>query len=400
MQQFEYRVKDQKGKTLKGIIEAANKKQAAALLRDQGYLIISLNPKTESFSFLKRITARITENDLVEFTRQLSTMINSGLPLVETLLILKNQTKNYQMAKVIDGLLGEVQGGASLAAAMENYPQVFPKVYISLIKAGELSGLLDNVSLRLAETLERQRDFASKTKGALVYPAIITIAMIGVMVIMMTVVFPKMTAMYKDFNVPLPGPTLFLMKISDLSIRFSPLILLFLIALAIFYKFFSETEKGRYKIDQFIFKLPLYGSLKKQIALTEFARTLGLLIGTGIPIIEALNIVAETVGNAVYKKGIEEAALEVERGLSLAVPISHNPDFPPIVSQMIKVGEESGKMDEVLEKLSRYFESETEHLIKGLTTAIEPIIMIILGLGVGFIIISVLLPIYNLTGQF
>lgn len=400
MQIFNYKVKDKNGKTITGVIEAVNKKQAVSLLRDKGFVIISLWSKSEPFLIFKRLFGKITESDLVEFTRQFSTMINSGLPLTECLLILKNQTKNLQMARVIDDLLGQIQGGASLATALENHPKVFPQVYIALIKAGETAGVLDRVLLRLADNLEKQRDFKSKTKGALVYPAIIIVAMIGVMLIMMLFVFPRLTAMYKDFNVPLPTPTKILMIISELFARYFPIFLIIFAGLILALRAFTKTEVGQLKVDRFIFNLPLFGSLKKGVALTEFSRTLSLLIGTGIPIIEALNIVSETVGSAVYQKGIEEAALEVERGLPIAVPISQNPDFPPIVSQMMKVGEESGKMDEVLEKLGHYFESETEHLIKGLTTAIEPIIMIMLGAGVGFIIISVLLPIYNLTGQF
>jgi len=401
MKIFNYKAKDKDGKTIKGVIEAINEKQAAGLLRDQGLTIIFILPKTESFfSSFKKLFTKISENDVVTFTRQLSTMINAGLPLTEALIILRDQTKNYLMAGVVDDLLGQVRGGSSLANAIEGHPKVFPKVYVALIRAGEAAGVLDKVSLRLADTLEKNREFKSKTKGALVYPAIISVAMIGVMVVMMVFVFPKLTAMYKDFNVPLPAPTLILMKVSELSVKFFPLILALILGLTFLLQKFLKTEKGRLVFSQLIFKIPLIGSLQKQINLTEFTRTLGLLVGTGIPIIEALNIVSEAVSNAVYQRAIKEAALEVERGLALAIPISQNPDFPAIVGQMIKVGEESGKMDEVLGKLSRFFEAEAEHLIKGLTTAIEPIIMIILGLGVGFLVISVILPIYNLTGQF
>lgn len=401
MSLFNYKVKDKTGKNLKGIIEAANEKKAVEVLREQGHLIISISPRTESLtSTIQKIFARINSESVVDFTRQLSTMINAGLPLTESLVILRDQTKNPALTQVLDDLLKEVQGGASLSSALENYPQIFSKVYIALIRSGEAAGVLDKVTLRLADNLEKEREFKSKTKGALIYPAIICIAMVAVMGVMMVFVFPKLTAMYKDFNAKLPASTMFLMQLSDFSVRFFPLILVLIIVAVFIFRNFSRTESGRFLIDKIVFRLPLIGPLQKEVALTEFTRTLGLLIGTGIPIIDGLNIVAEAVGNSVYRKAIKEAAVDVEKGIALAIPISQNPDFPSIVGQMIKVGEESGKMDEVLLKLSKFFESEAEHLIKGLTTAIEPLIMIILGIGVGFLVISVLMPIYNLTSQF
>lgn len=400
MKIYNYQAKDKEGKNIKGVIEAVDEKQAAAILRDQKYLIISLKEKKEDLLSLKRFFTRITENNIVDFTRQLATMINAGLPLTEALVILKEQEKNLLMRKVIDDLLGDVQGGASLAKALLRYPNYFSKVYCSLIKAGEAAGVLDRVSLRLAENLEKQRDFRAKTKGALIYPAIIFSVMIVVIIIMMIVVFPRLTSMYKDFNIPMPAPTLFLMKISELTVKFLPFLIIIFIGLIIFLRNLVKTEVGRLAIDRFIFKIPLIGNLQKKLALTEFTRTLSLLVGTGVPIIEALNIVSDAVGNQVYKNAIKQSAVEVEKGLGLAVTFADNPDFPTILPQMIKIGEESGKLDEVLLRLSAVFESEAERLVKGLTTAMEPLIMIILGIGVGFLVISVIMPIYNLTSQF
>lgn len=401
MNVFNYKAKDKNGKQLKGMIEALDEKQAASLLHEQGLLIITLTKKKESLlDSLEATFSVVSDNDVVEFTRQISTMVNAGLPLTDALIILRDQTKNLQMAKIIDGLLNEVQGGSSLAAALSKYPSVFSPVYIALIKAGEAAGVLDKVTIRLADNLEKNREFSGKVKGALLYPAIVSVTMILVVVVMMIFVFPKLTAMYKDFNAKLPLPTMILMKISDLTVRFAPIVFGAIFALIVLAIRFIKTKNGRLVMDQLLFKIPLIGVLQKQIALTEFTRTFALLVSTGIPIIEALNIVADAVGNAVYQKAIKEAAIEVEQGLALAVPITRNSDFPPIVGQMIKVGEESGKMDEVLGKLSNYFESEADHLVKGLTTAIEPIIMVVLGIGVTFLIISVLMPIYNLTNQF
>lgn len=401
MNVFNYKAKDKNGKQLKGMIEALDEKQAASLLHEQGLLIITLTKKKESLlDSLEATFSVVSDNDVVEFTRQISTMVNAGLPLTDALIILRDQTKNLQMAKIIDGLLNEVQGGSSLAAALSKHPSVFSPVYIALIKAGEAAGVLDKVTIRLADNLEKNREFSGKVKGALLYPAIVSVTMILVVAVMMIFVFPKLTAMYKDFNAKLPLPTMILMKISDLTVRFAPIVFGAIFALIVLAIRFIKTKNGRLVTDKLLFKIPLIGVLQKQIALTEFTRTFALLVSTGIPIIEALNIVADAVGNAVYQKAIKEAAIEVEQGLALAVPITQNSDFPPIVGQMIKVGEESGKMDEVLGKLSNYFESEADHLVKGLTTAIEPIIMVVLGIGVTFLIISVLMPIYNLTNQF
>ena len=401
MQIFSYRVKDQSGKTLKGLIEALDEKQAVAALRERGYFLLSVAKKQEfNLSALFKVFQRAKFSDVVEFTRQLSTMMTAGLPLTEAIVILQRQSRNVEMARVLDDVLDQVQGGASLADALSVHPRLFSKVYIALVRAGESAGVLDRVLARLADNLEKDREFRGKTKGALIYPTIIVIGMMVVIFIMMILVVPKLTALYKDFGTQLPLPTRVLMGVSEFFVNFSPFVIPMVIGLYFAYQAWVKTPQGRLKVDKFIFSIPVWGKLKKGVALTEFTRTLGLLIGAGIPILDALHIVSEAVGNRVYQDGIEAAAKEVERGFPLGVPISRDPNFPPIVGQMLKVGEESGKMDEVLGKLSVFFETETELLIRGLTTAIEPIIMIILGVGVGFLVFAVILPIYNLTSQF
>lgn len=398
---YDYKAKDAQGKAFTGIIEGTEEKQVANLLRERGFFVIDLKKKqTLSVDSIFKFYQRAGFSDVVLFTRELSTMITAGLPLTEGLEILRRQTRNPDMGKNINDILEKVQGGMSLADALSYYPNLFSKVYVSLVRSGESAGVLDTILGRLADNLEKDREFKAKTRGALVYPAIVVSAMVVVMIIMMVFVVPKLLELYKDFGTELPLPTRILMGISDFSVKFFPILVPLLIGLVFMYRGWVNTPSGRRKMDEIIFDIPVFGRIRKGTALTEFTRTFGLLISTGIPILEALHIVSQTLGNRVYQDAIEEAAKEVERGFPLGVPLSRNPDFPIILGQMLKVGEETGKMDDVLSKLSKYFESETENLIKGLTTAIEPVIMIVLGIGVGLLVFAVILPIYNLTNQF
>lgn len=401
MRYFSYKAKTKQGETKKGIIEAAGLKQAAGVLRKRGFFIVSLQEKKENplKTFISTFQ-KVKKDHISEFTRQLSTMLAAGLPLTDCLILLRDQTNNQAFAKVIDGIIGEVQGGSSLKNALSKYPHIFNRLYISLVGAGEAAGALDKVLTRLADNLEKERDFRNKTKGALIYPAIILTAMVIVIFIMMVFVIPKLTTMYQDFDIDLPVTTQILISVSNFTTKYFYLFIILIIAFIVSLRIYSQTPVGRRQIDELMLKVPLWGKIKKLVNLTEFTRTLGLLIASGIPILEALNIVADASDNAVYKNSIKSAAKEVERGLPLGVPVSYDENFPPILGQMLKVGEESGKMDEVLLKLSLFFQAESEHLVKALTTAIEPIIMIILGVGVGFLVLSVLTPIYNLTAQF
>jgi type IV pilus assembly protein PilC len=283
---------------------------------------------------------------------------------------------------------------------LEKHPRVFTEVFVSLIRAGEAAGVLDKVLARLSDNLEKQKEFSSKVKGAMIYPAIIVVGMGIVGTIMMIFVIPKLLGLYKEFNAELPLPTKILMTISGLATQFWWIVLIGLGAGFFFFQNFQKTPFGKKKIDEVKLRLPIVGGLQKMTILTEMTRTLGLLVSTGISIIDGLNIVSHAVGNSIYEEELQTAAKQVEKGLPLAGILAEYEEFPPVVTQMIAVGEETGKLDEVLTKLSVYFESESENLVKGLTTAIEPLIMIVLGLGVGFLVIAVILPIYNLTTAF
>ena len=400
MKTYSYKVRDKNGVESTGVVDAIDDRQAAIVLKSKGLYVTSLfEYDPVNFQSLFAKFSKPTAEDITNFTRQFSTMIGSGLPLAEALRILKNQSKPI-MKSIIEKILTEVEGGSTLADAISGSDGGFSPVYIAMVRAGESAGVLDSVMSKLAESMEKQREFRSKTKGALIYPLIIMIAMVAIATIMMIFVVPRLTAMYKDFGAELPGPTKVLMGVSEFVVKFWYFV--FIAVVSSWYGLFrwSKTEVGALVLEQFIFKIPIWGKLKKDIILTEFTRTVSVLLGAGIPILDALQIVSGTLGSIVFGMQIKQAGTFVEKGLGLSEAITRLDGFPPILSQMVAVGEETGKLDEILAKLSHYYESESEVKIKALTTAIEPLIMIIMGIGVGFLVIAVIMPIYNLTSQF
>ena len=401
MKRFNYKAKDSAGRVVTGEVEAADMSSAAKLIKGKGFFVISLTPKIDNpLSLLRRMREKITGSDVATFTRQLSTMINAGLPITEGLLILRSQSKK-SMQRVVAQLLADVEAGDSFSNALSKHPKIFGKTYIALVKSGEVGGVLDAVLLRLADNLEKQQEFGSKVKGALIYPVIIVVGMVLVSAIMMIFVIPKLLSLYSDFNATLPLPTKILIGMSSFFVKYW-FIVLALGGIALYVlKLYKATPEGRRKIDELIFKIPVYGELQRQIILTELTRTLSMMVGAGVSILESLHITSEVVGNTLISDALIDAANQVEKGFPIAFAFSRHPEaFPFILSQMVAVGEETGKMDEVLTKISHIFEVESDEKVKGLTAAIEPIVMVVLGLGVGFLVIAVILPIYNLTSSF
>ena len=397
---FKYTAKNKFGENIKGKVEAREMSQAASLLSSRGLLVIKIDPFTkDAFAGVKSIMGGVKFTDIVSFTRQLSTMITAGLPLASALNILVRDGK-VEVTRLMAVILQDVEGGHSFAESLAKHDKIFSRLYIQLVKAGETGGVLDTVLERLADNMEKEKEFKAKTKGALIYPIIVVIAMLAVGVIMMIFVIPKLTEMYRDFGSELPFLTKALIGISDGMVKYW-YIAGAIIGGAIFaWKSYYKTKLGRYKIDEIMLKLPIFGELKKKVILTDFARTLALLLGSGISLLEAISIVTESVENIVYRSALQEVSKQVEKGSSLSEALSHYEMFPVILHQMMSVGEETGKLDDVLKKLSNYFEQESEHAIKNMTTAIEPMIMVVLGLGVGAMVIAVIMPIYNLTSQF
>lgn len=399
MNLYSYKARTTTNETVSGKIEARDQKEASSLLRERGLFVISITEHQESFFSGSLRFDRVSKNDITTFTRQLSTMITAGLTITDALSILEVQAKPA-LKRIIDTIRRDVEGGLSLAKALEKHKSLFGGVYIALVHAGESAGVLDKMMDRLADTMERQRDFNSKTKGALVYPAIVVLAMIIVAFIMMVFVVPKLTEMYRDFGAQLPAPTRVLIAVSQFMALFWYVVIAGAIAGVFAFRAYRKTPHGQYKIDEFLLRMPVFGPIRGKIALVELTRTLSLLISAGISLVNSLDISLEAVGNMVYREALVKITQDVEKGQPLSQALGKRVEFPIIMSQMISVGEETGKMDEVLMRLSRYFESESEQAVKGLTTALEPLIMIVLGLGVGFLIIAVVLPIYNLTSQF
>lgn len=396
---FRYKAKTKENKTTFGKIEARDAHEAREALKDRGLFVISVTENQDSLFGKLFVISRVTQTDVVNFTRQLSTMITAGLPLTDALIILETQS-SPAMQKITDSIRRDVEGGKTLSASLGKHPKVFNQVYISLVKAGESAGVLDKIMARLADTLEKQKEFAAKTKGALIYPVIVMLAMGVVALIMMIFVVPKLTDMYKDFGAQLPLPTKILMGFSSFIATFWYLVAI-LIGLAVFGVItYNKTPKGKLKLDRLKLKLPIFGVIRTKVILVEMTRTLSLLVSAGISLLTSLEIVIGALENRVFFDAMQKIIKSVEKGQTFSSALARSEEFPVLMSQMVSVGEETGKLDEVLLKISTYFENESESAVKGLTTAMEPLIMIVLGVGVGFLIIAIILPIYRLTSQF
>ena len=398
---YTYLVKDPAGKTITGVIEAPNPSSAGDLLRERRYTVISLTEKKAGVlaDILKRFRG-VSMREKTMFARQLATMISAGVPLADALEILRSQTESERMGEVLAGMLGDIQGGTSLSKSMAKYPDVFTRVMVALVQAGEASGKLDQLLSQLADHMEKERDFQGKTRGALIYPAIIALAMGAVFLVMIFFVVPSLTDLYTEIGVELPLMTRILIGISQL---FTGGWIFMLILLGgggyAFYRY-SHSGKGKYQLAELAFRFPVFGKLAKESELARFTRTLGILLGAGVPINQALETVAAAMGNILYRDAILAAGEQVVRGVPLSVPIRADPNFPPLLSQMIAVGEETGKLDEVLLKVAVFFENQAEESVKNLSAALEPLIMIVLGVMVGLLVLSIITPIYNLTTQF
>lgn len=401
MAMYRYKALTDEGSISVGFVDATSDDHAIRLLKEKHLFVVSLSAAKESlFSDIFARIKKVGSGDIANFTRQMATMIVAGLTLPESLAILRAQTTNKVFAKVLSDIEHQIVSGGNFADALAQYPEYFSSIYVSLVRAGESSGLLDKILVRLADTLEQEREFKAKIVGAMIYPVIIVVGMIAVVTIMMVVVMPKLTDLYKDFNISLPVTTQLLITMSNFTIHFWWLMIL-LVAGAIFgFRKWHQTAIGEVVTDSFILKIPIFGELQKKIILVDFTRTLSMLITSGIHILDALRILKGSLGNVLFRNDIEDIMKKVEKGFPLGETFAQYKEFPIIVSQMIKVGEETGKIDDTLLKLSIYFQSESESMVRGLTSAIEPIIMVVLGVGVGFIVISIITPIYNLTAQF
>lgn len=401
MPKFIYKAKNIKGEDQTGTVETSDERQVAKVLNKKGLIVINIKEVRDSNkSFLDKYLNRVSFNELVIVTRQLATMIESGLVLSEALDILKDQQTNVYFKDVLSQVSRDVKGGMEFATALKKHPNVYPALYINLIKAGEESGKLDVVLSQTAANLEKTREFRNRVRGAMIYPIIVLLTMSGVMAVMMFFVVPKMTSLYSQSSMDLPLPTKILITTSNMFTQYWWAMILLLIFLVMSFKKYYAKPEGKFYTDSILIKTPVIGRVIEGTVLAEFTRTFGLLITAGIPILDALSIVTDIVDNGVYKKALKDSCHGIERGLTLSSELEHIGVFPKIIPAMFRVGEETGKMDQVSFKMAEYFESEADHLVKNLTVILEPVILVVLGIGVAFLVLSIIMPIYKLTTSF
>lgn len=389
------------GKKIKGFVEATETSKAAQYLRERHLVPIRIEEQKEHahtphFQIFKRVGSK----DIALFTRQVSTMLTSGLTLTQSLDIIKNQVRKQSVAAMVENLIVNIEEGKSFSDSLSQYPNIFSPIYVSLIRAGESAGLLDKVMLRLADSLEKRDKINAKVRGALLYPAIVLILMIVVTIIMLIFVIPQLSGLYESMELQMPLPTQIIIGISEIFTQYILVFIISIVAGIFYFDKWRKSESGKKIIDKFVLSIPLFGKLIHFSILTEFARTFGLLISTGTLVIDSLQKSADVLGNTVYKRAVLQLAENVEKGVSIGDAMNTNPLFPPILIEMVKVGEQTGKLDESLMRVSEYFEQEDEQIVHTLTTSLEPFIMIVLAIGVGFLIVSVVTPIYNLLSSF
>lgn len=398
---FQYRaLKDNKIITSK--IEAENEQAVLQYLKKNAIFPLEIKkPQSKmNLPWLASLFNQVSFNEVVGFTRQLSIMLNAGLTLTDSFEILKKQTTSLALLKLIEDLDKEIREGNSFSSALKKYPQYFPNLYIALIKSGEISGKMSDILLKLADNLEKKREFQGKMKGAMIYPMVIILAMLGVMFVMITFVMPKLLNLYKDFDVKLPMPTLVLMAVSSFSSQYWPFILAVIIGFITGIRKIFNSAKGKLVMDNLTLKIPVVKNVVKMAALVDSTRTIAILAASGISILESLEIVVETTANAVYQGAFRSMLKQVERGVSLGDAMTNEQIFPPILVQMTLVGEQTGHIDETMLRISKYFETESSAAVKAMTTLIEPATLVVLGISVGFLVMAIITPIFNLTSSF
>lgn len=396
---FYYEARNKQGDKLKGEVQAESEKVAAAKLKKQGYYItnLELNEKKEGIGKSIKKLKGVGLGDLAVFCRQFSTMINSGLSLVRSLEILTEQTGNYRLREAILSVKENVENGMSLSNALQR-EDIFPKLFISMVEAGETGGLLGETLEEMADHFESENDLKQKVTSALAYPAVISVVAIGVVSFLVVGILPKFVSMFADMNVNLPLPTKLLLKTSKFLAGPGGLFVLGVVLLTLFllYRYY-KTKKGKVQIDSLLLKVPLLGDLITKIAVSRFTSTLAVLIESGVSIIDSLDIVSRVMTNQVIANRVVEARESISEGESIADPLATNNIFPKMVLQMIRVGEETGSLAGMLKKVTYFYDREVEHKIEGLVSLIEPALIVFLGLIVGGIVISIMLPMFSMV---
>jgi len=393
---YAYRVRDKQGKLISGMLEGDSEATVANKLRQMGYIVVSITRKAESsFNISFQGLTRIKSKDLTVFSRQFSTMINAGLSLTKSLNILGEQTQNKKLAKIVVEVQHDVEGGQALSEALGKHGKAFPPLFINMVKAGETGGVLDEVLLRVAEHFEKESVLKSRIKSAMSYPT----AMFGfcmlILFVMITFIVPIFVNMFDTLGGTLPLPTRILLVLSNLVRNYCIIWILFIIGSIVAFRRFGATEGGRLKIDAVKLKLPVFGKLSKKIAIAKFTRTFGTLVSSGVPILQALDIVGDTAGNAVVTSAVKKTRVSIKEGETIAKPLSENSIFPPMVVHMISVGEETGSLDSMLRKIADFYDQEVTTTVDSLTSLLEPLMIVIMALVIGAIIISLYMPMFQ-----
>jgi type IV pilus assembly protein PilC len=397
---FAYKVRDQQGQVIEGSLEADDQTLVVGKLRQMGYTPIAIEQKTSSsLSSDVRIPGfgpKVKLKDVAVFSRQFATMINSGLSLIRALAILADQTENQELARIAASVRLDVERGASLSAALSRHPKVFNHLFIAMVKSGEAGGVLDAVLLRLADTIEKQVELRRKIRSAMTYPVVVLVICTVIATAMLLLIVPQFKAIYADLGGTLPLPTRVLISVSDLLKKFFPVVLILGGVAFYFFRRWIRSPQGKPKWDAFKLRVPVFGALTRKAALARFSRTLAALTRSGVSILEALEIVAETSGNEIVATAVRETQGAVKRGDTLSRPLEHHEVFPPMVVQMIAVGEETGALDEMLDKIADFYDQEVSATVDALTSLIEPMLICLMGVIVGGMIISLYMPMFNI----
>ncbi len=399
MPDYTYRGTNRAGSSVSGVMQAASKSELQNLLRRQQITPTKMSQKGKEFN-LPTFGGGVNAKELAIFTRQFSVMIDAGLPLVQCLEILAGQQENQTFQKVLAGTRGSVEGGATLSAAMRQYPKVFDALYVNMVEAGETGGILDTILQRLSTYIEKNVKLQRAVKSALVYPVGVLSVAAGVIILLLWKVVPIFATLFAGLGVDLPLPTKIVIMLSNfVGSIFGLLIVVAFAGIVVGLKVWYGTERGRYIIDATILRLPVLGILMRKIAVARFTRTLGTLISSGVPILEGLDITARTAGNAVVERALRKVRRSLEEGKSLTEPLKDSEVFPGMVTQMIAVGEQTGAMDAMLQKIADFYEEEVDAAVKDLLTALEPVMIVFLGLVVGGVVISMYLQLFSLIGK-
>jgi type IV pilus assembly protein PilC len=397
---YQYKVKDKSGKLVEGSLEAENAQLVVSKLRSMGYVPIEIS-QSGGAGLAKELkipglSDRVKLKEVAVFSRQFATMINSGLSLLRSLNILAEQTESKALAEVVNQVRIDVEKGASLSQAMAKHPKVFNRLYVAMVRAGEVGGALDSVLLRLADTIEKQVELRRRVKSAMTYPCVVAILVLAIVTAMLLFVIPMFQGIYKQLGGTLPAPTQVLINISKVCREYWYLIFGVEIGAAFAFRRWINSEEGRKQWDAIKLKVPIFGKLVRKTALARFSRTLSALVRSGVPILESLDIVAETSGNWVVAQAVRETQAAVKRGDPLSKKLEDHPVFPPMVVQMMAVGEETGALDEMLDKIADFYDQEVEATVDALTSLIEPLLIVVMGVCVGGMIISLYLPMFNI----